>query len=285
MSSGWTKRRDSIKTRVGAIPRRVLVVEGEDDQKFFEHLLTQRAPGAWEQDWVVGPSEGKGRLFEILEQETDWFGIIDRDECREDEIAERQADFPGRLFVLPRYCMESYFLVPHELWGMLSAARRNHVQGGEPAFAAALGTGLQDWIRHGALWHAVNPLWSELMEKEFNDGLLSLEAARRPDPEIRETIVEWHEVLNPDTVMPRFTANLVAAQAAPPHEQLTRWIHGKHCFRSHVAPRIAALTGLHQAWVPNEEPSNEAIKILAGLQQGMPFPADLTPIWQAIGLP
>lgn len=274
--SGWTTYRDAIATRIGALPKQVLVVEGEDDRVFIESLLTQRAPGAWEPQWVIGVAGGKSRLLQILNAEAKWFGLVDRDEWTAADAAAQQAVFSRRLFVLPRYCMENYFTVPAELWVMLEPAQQARVANGWPAFEVALTAPIAQWVRHGALWHAVNPLWRGLHSRGFKDALLDFTASQQSDLDIQTKLQEWHTYLDPQPILTSFRANLAAAAALSPAEQATQWVHGKRFFREHIAIELPALIGVHQ---------QSADKTLAELQKRMMLPADLHSIWSAVGLP
>jgi hypothetical protein len=275
--SGWTKYHQNIQAQLGALPRRVLVLEGPDDKTFVESLLTRRQPGAWQASWVLGEAGGKGNVLEILAHEPTWQGLIDRDEWTRHDVLAQQALFPNRLHMLPRYCMESYFTVPTELWAMLEPAQQAGVVGGQVAFEAALTTSVRQWVRHGSLWHTVNPLWAGIRALGFKEDLLQFVAAQQGDAAIKAKLAQWHNYLEPQAIMDSFKANLAAALADPLFRQLTEWIHGKHYFRESIATTLPGLLGMRL--VP------AAPKTLANLQQKMEVPADLQPIWTAIGLP
>ena len=258
------------------MPKRVLVVEGEDDKTFIESLLTRSAPGAWEAHWVIGEAGGKSNLSKLLENDPQWLGLVDKDEWTAADAAAQQALFPNRLFILPRYCMESYFVVPSELWAMLEPTQQANVANGQLGFEATLSAPVAQWVRHGALWHTVNPLWNGLHSLGFKDALLDFTASQQPDPAILAILQQWHAYLDPLPIMANFQAALATAQAAPFPDQVTQWVHGKRFFREHIATSLPHLLGVPQ------QPANQA---LANLQKRMTVPADLLPIWQAIGLP
>jgi hypothetical protein len=87
---------------------------------------------------------------------------------------------------------------------------------------------------------------------------------------------QWHDHLDPARVMQLFHVNLKQATAAPVEEQLRIWVHGKRFFREHVHGIIGKLT---------QAPSVPVETALANLQAKMTLPADLQPVWSAIGLP
>ena len=274
--SGWTKYHQNIQAQLGALPRRVLVLEGSDDKTFIESLLTRRQPGAWQASWVLGEAGGKGNVLKILAHEPTWQGLIDRDEWTSKDVLAQQAAFPNRLHVLPRYCMESYFVVPEELWLMLDSTQQARVPGARPAFDAPLLSPLPQWVRHGALWHAINPLWAGLKSMGFQDDLLDFTNAQQNETAIAGKLQQWHTYLDPQPILLAFQTNLSTAQTATSVTQLTQWVHAKKFFEQHANQTLCSLLGV----------SSQPPKVtLAKLQQRMALPTDLQPIWTAIGLP
>jgi hypothetical protein len=273
----WEERRDHILSEMGNRPLNVLIVEGPDDKSFIESLLNNRKRGQWESSWIVGVAAGKSAVLKILRDQPTWSALIDKDEWTEDEVNEQEAAFPGRLFVMPRFCMENYHVVPHELWAQLEAARQQAVQGGFQAFEAAILQPLDQWVIHGALWHAANPLQASLQARGFKTDLLDFNLANGGDAAIEAKLKDWHDHLEPRRVMGLYKANLATAQAATVEEQLKFWVHGKHFFRTHVKDTVARLTGLPPVAVETA---------LANLQSKMLLPVDLRDIWTTfLGLP
>jgi hypothetical protein len=269
--SGWTAARNAIqsRTRPGS---KVLVVEGEDDKLFIEAMLDKVAPGTWPGDWTIGAANGKNKVLSILRDQPGWWGLLDRDEWTSQEISNQQALFPGRLFFLPRYCMESYFIFPAEVWQSLPA-RQNDVADGLTALETAIHTGLPGWLRHGCLWHAVNPLQEGLRALGFKDALLD-HANAQNDAVIRQTLQDWHQFLDPEKVEAQFQANLTTAFSSSIPEQFTTWVHGKKFFEQHVVPALNELLG-----------QDSSDKWLTELRKDLPVPSDLDFLWSAMGLP
>jgi hypothetical protein len=269
--SGWTKAREAIvaRQRVGT---QVLVVEGEDDRLFVEAMLDKIAPGVWPARWTIGEAGGKGHVLSILREKTDWLALVDRDEWSATDIAEQQAEFPARLFILPRYCMESYFILPAEVWASIPT-QQQHVGGGFSILETAIHSTLPQWLRHGCLWHAVNPLQDGLRALGFKDALLDLGRAQN-DADIRQTLQDWHQYLDPVRIESEFRANLAAAQMVPVDERIKIWVHGKKFFEQHVVPELNQLLG-----------QSSAKKWLTELRKDMPPPNDLAFLWNAMGLP
>jgi hypothetical protein len=270
--SGWTKAHESIKQAlVGRTGVRVLVVEGADDARFFKELLDRKAPGAWQTGWAVGSANGKQNVLRILEAEPDWIGIVDRDEWSNRAVIDAESKHPN-LHVLPRFCMESYFLLANELWAALLPFNQGKVSGGEAAFRDAIHAETASWVRHGALWHAVNPLWDGLRAKGFKEALLDLQAAQ-DDAVIQQKLREWHDHLEPTQIFADFNRFHAAASAESLENQLTQWVHGKKLFTEHVVPVLNRLIGQQSADVWFKD-----------LLRTMPVPADLRPLWNKMNL-
>ena len=272
--SGWTRERDRIQqTLVGKTGVNVLVVEGEDDRQFFEVLLDKVAPGQWASRWAVGAANGKQNVLRILDDQGAWLGIVDRDEWSMNAATAAQNQRPGRLHILPRFCIESYFIDPDELWDALPVAQQVRVPAGKPTLEAEIAGGLAEWVRHGALWHVVNPLWDGLRAIGFKDALLDKETAQN-DAAIKQKLAEWHAYLDPVTHFQAFATNLQIANAAPRVEQFQSWIHGKKFFKEHVTATLNGHLGQRSA---------DGWMLL--LRSTLPVPPDLAFLWAAMHLP
>lgn len=275
--SGWTKAHQTVISKIQSAAQRVLIVEGEDDLDFITALLDNRVGrGAWESQWVIGEAGGKDNVMSILAHETGWSGLIDKDEWTPADVAAARAQHPSRLYVLPRYCMESYFVVPAELWGLLDDRQRAQLGNDAVAFNAALTLELSRWLRHGVVWHNINPLWLGLQSVGFQRELLEFANAQRSDADIESTLIRWHGYLNPAGIMSKFKADLVVASGTSDYDKLTTWIHGKRYFDQYLKQELARLLRL---------PVKNKAQSIADLQRTMSVPTDLLPIWAALGLP
>jgi hypothetical protein len=253
--------------------RRVLVVEGADDKDFIERQLDVAHPG-WRSAWVVGVATGKSRVLDILQLEPTWLGVVDADEWDSTTVAQIRAATPA-LHVLPRYCMESYFVQPSEVWALLPAVQQGLVTGGYAAFDAAMQAPLASWVRHGVLWQVVNPLWAGLKAKGFKDALLDITAAQN-DLVIQTKLQEWDAYLDATTLYNDFQSRLTAAQALNPAQQLSTIVHGKSYFRTHVSVTLNQLLKPLKA-----EPAEYW---LTELTKNIPAHADFDPLWTAMNL-
>jgi len=264
--------RDRIREEVvGATGKRVLLVEGTDDKAALEVLLGRFSP-SWERHWGIVEAGNKRQVREILRLERDWLGVVDRDEWDQTTIANYATSHPN-LFVLPRFCLESYLIVPSELWAAFPDVQKRKVAGGEAALSEAILAELPVYVRHGALWKVITPLWSSLRARGFKEALASEDSlgVAQEDAEIKRVLGDWDALLNPTQIFAAFQVALTTAQAATPSEQLTQWIHGKVFWSRVVHPAL----NRHLGQVEESKRRNDLFK-------HMPLPADLQPLLNRI---
>jgi hypothetical protein len=266
-----SERRAQIRDRaIGSQDKRVLLVEGIDDKQILQILLDRFHTG-WERKWAVEVASKKSMVLEILRLEPDWIGLVDKDEWDEAE-QQRQCDALPNLLILPRFCMESYLVIPAELWRAIPVARQAGVGGGFGQFEARLTRDIRRYVRHGVLWHVVTPLWSGLRARGFKEVLASdsaqCVAAVQDDQEILRVLTEWDEYLNPNALFDTFQRLLQQVTAMPVESQLAGWVHGKTFWREVVNPGMNELFGQ----MPDK---NRRKKIFEHLPE---WPADLLPL-------
>jgi len=238
--------RDQIHQRlVGGQTKRVFLVEGTDDKLAMDILLNRFALN-WESTWVVEAAGNKAQLQEVLKLEPDWLGLVDRDEWDAAEQVKRQ-HATSNLLVLPRFCMENYLVVPDEVWDAVPPARQHDVPTGVLGWHAHALKDLDQYVRHGVLWHVVTPLWSGLRSRGFKEKLASDNAAcvavAQSDADIQQVLNDWDMYLDPARLFSEFQSKLAEAQQLPPYEQLRHWVHGKTRWREVVNPAMNALFG------------------------------------------
>jgi hypothetical protein len=264
--------RDSIRQEViGAQKKRVFLVEGSDDVTAWQILLNRFVPD-WETRWGIAQAGNKAKLLCLLDLEPDWLGLVDRDEWDQAAIETNTRNRPN-LQVLRRFCLENYLIDPDELWPAIPAVQQATLAGGQATLATALQTQLDRYLRHGALWMVVSPLWTGLRALGFKEALASedsLETAQ-DDVEIRRILHEWDELLDPERIFADFAAQLASSRAAPVSEQYAQWVHGKHFRQQVVNPAMTKLFGQ----------MSEAKRRIEILRQ-IPKPADLQPVFDAL---
>ncbi len=264
--------RDRIhQALISAQPKRAFLVEGMDDQQAFRILLERFVPG-WEQRWAIAVAGNKRQLQKLLALEPGWLGVVDRDEWDQHAITAKTSELTN-LMVLPRFCLESYLINPTELWYAIPPDRQTGLSGGEASLRAAIELDLRDYLRHGALWRVVTPLWSGLRALGFKEALASESSvgAAQDDTQIRRILGDWGTLLDPERIFADFQAQFTQANSAAKDEQYAHWIHGKLFWRNVVNPAMNQLLG------PMSE-SERRIKILHRLL----LPADLQPLFDRL---
>lgn len=270
--SKLAKKREKIRTDIGVTGRRALVVEGVDDVAALRIWLTRISP-MWESHWVLAEADGKSHVIALAKLQSDWVGLVDRDEMS----AVEQADLAtvGNLLVLPRFCIESYACVPSELWPTVSVAHKlRHPQSelGFVQFESQVTSDLPNWRRHAALWNVINPLWRRLRRAGFNNDLLN-PVNVYDDVMIKNRLNDWANVLAPNAIFSKFQEELFRVQSLPQDEFVRTTVYAKKFYP--VVVHAVLNNYLDQA------PENERLR---DLFKNMPIPADLDVVWQAMGL-
>lgn len=274
--SGADRRRNQIREQlVSNSGKRVILVEGPDDSHAYEYLLGLAHGTSWssEKGWVLAEAGGKRPLQEILELEPTWRGIVDRDEW--DQAARDQATtrYPG-LYILPRFCLESYLIVPAELWHTLGANQRERMDNDIGQIREPILSSLPDWLRHGVLWQVVTPLRDGLRAQGFVAQAQQI-ATARDDAAIRQLFDGWQAFLNPGRLMAEFRSRLTEAQADSPEDQLRHRIHGKRFFEQVVCPCLNERFGQ----TATRDYRNNLLRAMTAV------PVDLRPLLDALVAP
>jgi hypothetical protein len=204
-----------------ALGKPVLLVEGDDDVVLFRHFLNQHAPGWDLRLYLASAGSKQHTITGVTVHRPDWIGIVDQDEWDPADVQAGVAPWP-RLHVLPRFCIESYFCHPTELWAALPPGPQARVSNDPQALAAPIMERLPAWVAHGAMWRVLRQLYHAT---RLPDAL-----EREPvtdETEIRRILEEWHARLAPEQVLSQYHRELEAARRLSPDEQLTHYIHGK----------------------------------------------------------
>lgn len=213
----------------------VFVVEGSDDVKMWQHWFS-RYNSTWESTWHIAQAGNKKQVLALLQEKSAWFGSVDRDEWLPEKITELSQSMPN-LFILPRFCIENYLIVPAELWQALPRRQQNKIEGGCQTFSDTLLHDLDTYLQHGALWCVINPLWEGLRSKGFKEDLLTVEHANDLDY-IQVKLKEWHEYLNPQDIESKRMDMLNQAREKRLEIQLYQHIHGKFFFEEIVCTKL-----------------------------------------------
>lgn len=254
---------------LGVSGKRVLLVEGADDITAFQNFLTRQHP-LWEQHWALVAMGSKKHVLETLSLEPGWLGIVDRDAWTDDIIADKQRRLPN-LLVLPRYCIESYLLVPEEIWQALRDKHRQAMAGGLPAMVDHIHSALPAWRNHAAVWSIIYPLWDKLRAAGFNDAFHHITAAQN-EAEIEKLLHQWNQQLDPGELMQHIRRRKAEIAHLTPAEQLVKCVHGKMYFEQVIDPLLTQHLGQRS----REQRQKDLFKTL-------PVPADLAFIWNRMG--
>lgn len=269
-------RIQKIKTHsIGATGVRVLLVEGTDDVEAFRIFLSNRPQAAnWETKWHLEPAGNKRQVLAMLKLEPNWLGVVDRDEWTAVECHAVIQKTPN-LVLLPRFCLESYLVDPQEIWPALGPIQQAKVVGGFTTLEQAILSNKQNWIRHAALWHTINPLWRELRDKGFPNGVLD---PKRPmsDSQLLAELNVWHNTLDPQAVLVRVQTLEKQLATLSDRELLRTKIYAKKFYPMVVHPVLDQLLGGMSA-------SQRRLKLLQHMAK-VGVPADLDPVWIAMGL-
>ncbi len=259
------------RLRVVGTIERAFVVEGNDDVAAYDNLFGKKFSDNWKKKWALVEAGGKKEVIEIVklakEDNSNWLGLVDRDEWSEEFIRQTKDQNPNVL-ILPRFCMESYLIDPDELWSALTKTMKQKIPGGVDFIREQIRSDLDKWLRHGVLWHVVNPLWEELRSLGFKEALLDLETAQ-DNKRIKAKLREWDRFLQADTIFKKFQQKLAEVRSLSEKEKLHHWIHGKLFWENVVHPLLNKKLGQKSAEVYRRN-----------LWQNLPLPKDWQPIWE-----
>ena len=255
---------------IAGTEKRVLVVEGIDDVNAFEILLS-KISNNWENYWTIEEAGNKENVIKILMSVSEWIGVVDSDDWSEEAIIQKQQEV-SNLWVLPRFCMENYLIIPDEIWQALPESQQGKVQGGQIELYEQLVADVNKWIRHGVLWSVINPLWYGIRSLGFNQKLLNHEISS-DDEAIRKLLTQWHDYLEPEEIYQKFIDKYNEVTELSEAEQFTKWIHGKVFYQTVVNNVLNDLLG-------QESSRQRKISIFNTLSP----PDDLIPLWHKMDL-
>jgi hypothetical protein len=228
----WVKKIDAeAGTKV------VLAVEGDDDKLVVEKWLGIRAGGVCQKIHVAACG-GASRVRVALNAQDTWWGLCDSDDWTDKEKVQAKVDTP-RLRFLPRYCLESFFIVPDELWELLPPPQQNKYTGGKDAFKRAVTIEVDPFVRHWCMWIVLRVRRRELLAS-FPHALLDrvLEQAVLSEREISTQLKQWHNRLRPEDVYQAYTTLLIDTKRHKTSAKLRHHVHGKEFFRRVVCGKV-----------------------------------------------
>lgn len=251
MTPLWLK---DIEQKAGTY--RVLLVEGTEDVKVFSNYLNRfHDANEWSNLFRILPAGRKDHVLIGIRGHADWIGIVDQDEWGEERVQQEVANLPN-LRTLPRFCIESYFCDPSELWQMLPDNQRNHINNELTRLETPILSVLPDWIQHGALWRVLHCFYrntrfpSDLEDRPVGD-----------EQEIRTKLEQWHQQLSPDVIIRSYQQELALANQILQGDHIRRYIHGKKFFHEVVSQQLNRLFGQKSVdtWMDEFSTSNSHI--------------------------
>jgi len=240
MSKVQQKISEIEEQKIGATSKRVLLVEGVDDIAVASSFLFKKYPDSLS-DWVIADAGNKRQVLAILKKRPSWLGMVDRDEWDQTTVQQQERDHPN-LWVLPRFCIENYFILPDELWAAFPVNQQTKLVGGKAKLQQRLIAPLEQWVAHGVLWSVINPLWDGLRAKGFKEALLAPEVALNEET-IKKTLQQWHDYLEPQALWNMYQQKLQEVKHLSVEEQMKHCIHGKHFYTTVVHPVLDQLLG------------------------------------------
>lgn len=210
-------------------------------------------------------------MLDVLKKEPQWIGVIDCDEWSADAVQEAGQQREN-LYVLPRFCIESYLINPHEIWSALPQKQQQKIAGGEAELKAEIEVEISNWIRHAALWHVIHPLYANLRESNHRD--LLLDPSNVPDQvELKSVLESWLRNIEPENI-----AESVAAQVAEFCQLPLQKIYSKYLYAKKFYPMVvhAVLNSLL-----GQKTEKDRVQALL---RTLILPADLDPLWAKMGM-
>ncbi len=225
---------DPIEQEAGGKP--VVLLEGQDDEVMLGHFLSQHSSG-WERRLHLAAAGSKRRVVRgVTVHRPDWLGIIDCDEWSPADVEDACAQ-SDRLLILPRFCLESYFCVPEELWEALPEVQRQRVGDAIEKLADPIWEALSDWVAHGAMWRVLHDRWQDLRFPAELENQPVTDEAR-----IRDILQTWHDGLKPDVILDAYRNALQSARSDLTAErQLKSYVHAKKFFNQIVVQQLDQL--------------------------------------------
>jgi hypothetical protein len=220
--------------------RSVLLVEGPDDDVILSYFLGNHRPG-WNLRLFIGQAGGKPEVIRGLKHRPQWIGVVDRDVWSQAEMDEAHRGTP-RLRVLPRFCIESYFCVPEELWPALPPSHRSVVEDDIDRLKQPILDALPDWVAHGAMYRVLRVRAAGVRSRDVFPHALQASPVTDED-EIRKILETWHRYLDPESILVEYRAERQNGLSLPVNEQLTRYVVAKKFFEQVVVPTLDDLFG------------------------------------------
>jgi hypothetical protein len=145
---------------------------------------------------------------------------------------QRLIEFSPRIKALPRFCIDSFFCHPDEIWPAIAAIQRRNGQDNPAQLSEQVYGALPAWVSHGAIWRVLRNLYRLThFPAEIDD---------QPVDEANLLVIleNWHKNLDPKIVLDQYHIEMVNAMQMTRDEQIKQYVHGKKFFSKVI---VAAL--------------------------------------------
>jgi hypothetical protein len=220
--------------------RTVLLVEGPADNVILSYFFEKHRPG-WANRIFIVEAGGKPQVIQGLKHRPQWVGIVDRDVWTPAEAHEAQTQTP-RLRVLPRFCIESFFCVPEELWPALPQSSRDAVSNDIARLKQPILDVLPAWVAHGAMCRILQIRAAGVRSRYVFPHALQ-DSPVTDESEIRQILENWHRYLDPETILADYRVEKQKGLALSIDEQLTCYVVGDKFFEKALRPTLDGLFG------------------------------------------
>jgi hypothetical protein len=218
----------------------VLLVEGSDDNVILSYFLEKHRPGS-DQRIFIGEAGGKPEVIRGLKHRPQWIGVVDRDVWSQDDVDKVRRQTP-RLFVLSRFCIESFFCVPEELWPALPPSHRGAVEDNIDRLKRPIFDVLPDWVAHSAMWRVLRIRAEGVRSRDIFPHALQKSPITDED-EIRRILETWHRYLDPERILEGYRAERQRGLALSVVEQFAGYVVGDKFFKKVIASILDELFG------------------------------------------
>lgn len=222
--------------------KKVLVVEGTTDEAVYREWIAKKLGATWANLVHLETAQDRPRMLSGLRwlQENDdplkdvVFGLADRDEWEQADVAALQNNSPTLLVNQSRHSLQSYFCVPEEIESILS--HRDAESGASlfgphlQALRQQLETARTDYVPHWALSCTIQ----RANEKVRRDALYPIffrnTCPLPSDEDVRVKLQEWADILAPNALFNAFDHLRTESLARPLAEQFQSCVEPKLFF-------------------------------------------------------
>lgn len=228
----WGSYWDTMKK--ASIGKKLLIVEGEDDKTVVEQLLAS-VDRVWATKVHVGAAGGRAKVLSKLNDNPDWFGLVDRDVWDDAQVFKKKAALP-KLVVTSGWCMENHFCHPVDVESALSLA--------PGTIQAELDQVLDNWLWYGAIRWTLQRVRDGINWPPSDLGH-PIQNPCGQDVDARELRAQLQS--SPGLFNPRDVEGLITAirarkgelDALPDRDKIETGVHGKEFFNEVIVRALS----------------------------------------------